>query len=382
MKVLFANARRLSPFGVGGDTVSLEIIFNFLSLKWECLALGTLSHPDYLNFDENLTEKLNKMKIPFRWEINFLDTKYNFNNFRPQLVFNKKLYFYKKYQSVLVPRVFLLKEAERFIISFKPEIVFTQLDASYDIINLTNKYRIPTVLFIHDVEKMTFYNLKKIKKWKNLYVIFPSFFTKNKLIFLIKCLHSVVYPACDKKKYFIKRKNRLGEFITMINPVREKGARTIYNIIKQLPEKNFLLVEGWQRFKDLKYNFKQFKNVTLIPRQDDMEKVYRQTKILLIPSVWEECFARVAIEAESNSIPVIASYIGGLKEAVGKGGILIKDYLNTSKWIEKIKELDESKNKYKLLSLQALKHASKFSSDKICKEIINICNFMVKQKEI
>ena len=54
----------------------------------------------------------------------------------------------------------------------------------------------------------------------------------------------------------------------------------------------------------------------------DMRSVYRDTKVLLVPSQWLETWGRVATEAQFSGIPVLASRSGALPEAVGPGGIL------------------------------------------------------------
>lgn len=56
----------------------------------------------------------------------------------------------------------------------------------------------------------------------------------------------------------------------------------------------------------------------------DMREVYPAIDILVFPSLWEP-FGNVAVEAAAYSVPVIASNVGGIPEAVadGKTGILV-----------------------------------------------------------
>src|SRR5262249_21620774 len=59
-------------------------------------------------------------------------------------------------------------------------------------------------------------------------------------------------------------------------------------------------------------------------RTDDMRTVYCDTRILLVPSQWEdETWGRVVSEAQLSGIPVITSDRGGLPESVGPGGIVL-----------------------------------------------------------
>ena len=47
-------------------------------------------------------------------------------------------------------------------------------------------------------------------------------------------------------------------------------------------------------------------------------------KIMVIPSLWEEPFGNVALEGMACGCLVLASYGGGLPDAVGKAGLTFK----------------------------------------------------------
>jgi glycosyltransferase involved in cell wall biosynthesis len=55
----------------------------------------------------------------------------------------------------------------------------------------------------------------------------------------------------------------------------------------------------------------------------NIQAIYQKTKILLIPSIWWETLGRVAIEAQINGIPLIASPCGALSDVVSYGGVLL-----------------------------------------------------------
>lgn len=48
---------------------------------------------------------------------------------------------------------------------------------------------------------------------------------------------------------------------------------------------------------------------------DDIDKIFAQTRILLVPSLWDEAFGLIVVEAMLRGIPVLASHVGGLPEA-------------------------------------------------------------------
>ena len=53
--------------------------------------------------------------------------------------------------------------------------------------------------------------------------------------------------------------------------------------------------------------------------RQDLPTLYRAADIFVCPSVWEEPFGMVVIEAAAAGLPVIASAVGGLPEAVATG---------------------------------------------------------------
>ena len=133
------------------------------------------------------------------------------------------------------------------------------------------------------------------------------------------------------------------ENITFINPHPSKGRDIAIEIARQCPEIPFVFVESWplsdEHRAELTEKLAPLSNVTLRPPQDDMRGIYGKCRILLVPSVWEEAFGRVATEAQLNGIPVVASNRGGLPEAVGEGGILISPDRPIGEWVSAIRKL-------------------------------------------
>lgn len=58
--------------------------------------------------------------------------------------------------------------------------------------------------------------------------------------------------------------------------------------------------------------------------QKELEEVYMESDVLIIPSIWDEPFGRVVIEGNYYGMPVIASDRGGIPEIIKtlKGGII------------------------------------------------------------
>jgi spore coat protein SA len=92
-----------------------------------------------------------------------------------------------------------------------------------------------------------------------------------------------------------------------------------------------------------------------------LSSYYQSHDILVCPSQRHEAFGLVNLEAMSHSLPVIASRIGGIPEAVGsQGAILIHNYSNPKEFTNALRSL-MSKERYKKYSQSALRHARLFS---------------------
>jgi glycosyltransferase involved in cell wall biosynthesis len=95
-----------------------------------------------------------------------------------------------------------------------------------------------------------------------------------------------------------------------------------------------------------------------------IENVYRETDVLLVPSIWPEAFGIIIIEAMASGIPVIASRIGGIPEIIedGKTGYLIEAG-NAKELANKMSEFIAEPSKISLLGKNGFKKASAFSSE-------------------
>lgn len=168
---------------------------------------------------------------------------------------------------------------------------------------------------------------------------------------------AVIYPFIAPEKYTTAttRKN-----VTFINPVAEKGLELALMIAHACPDIPFSFVETWplnkKQRRELAQQLLSLPNVTLLPPQKDMRKIYEKCKILLVPSVWQEAYGRVALEAQLCGIPVIASNRGGLPEAVGTGGILIDPDEPLEAWVSSVRKLWSSAS-YEEWVTAALAHA-------------------------
>jgi glycosyltransferase involved in cell wall biosynthesis len=105
-------------------------------------------------------------------------------------------------------------------------------------------------------------------------------------------------------------------FVTLINPCAVKGIAIFLELARSLPDARFAAVPTWGTTPADREALAALPNVTLLPPADDVDRIYKRTRILLLPSLWEEAFGVTAVEAMLRGIPVLASAVGGLPEAM------------------------------------------------------------------
>lgn len=169
-------------------------------------------------------------------------------------------------------------------------------------------------------------------------------------------IHPIIYP----ERYRI---DTTREKVVFINPNPSKGLEVAIEVAKGNPDIPFLFIEAWRLTNDelgaLEQRIANLKNVTFQRAVPDIREVYKYAKILLAPSKWEEAYGRVATEAQISGIPVVASNIGGLPEAVGDGGILLDPEGDIKDWIKAVRELWMDENLYCRMVKASRAHADR-----------------------
>jgi glycosyltransferase involved in cell wall biosynthesis len=92
---------------------------------------------------------------------------------------------------------------------------------------------------------------------------------------------------------------------------------------------------------------------------------------LLLPSV-HEGFGITAMEGIKMGIPVIASNVAALPEIIGKGGLLVDDYLNPGRWAEIIQSLYIDETLRSHLIQEGYKQAEKFSWTRSAQQLVDL----------
>lgn len=122
----------------------------------------------------------------------------------------------------------------------------------------------------------------------------------------------LVYPAVYGPGPFPRAD---GTAVTMLNPCDYKGIDILLGLADAMPAVPFLAVASWGTGADDRARLARRANIEVVGPVDDIGPVLARTRVLLMPSLWDETFGYSAVEAMLRSVPVLASDLAGLREA-------------------------------------------------------------------
>jgi glycosyltransferase involved in cell wall biosynthesis len=255
-------------------------------------------------------------------------------------------------------RVAQLAEA---ITRFSPNVIFTQPWWHDVALRLGREFRVPTIF--------------RVTEWP-MPVDFlrgnapPTIIVQTKEVREALCslgLKSILLPAFIDLTRAQSKSAKNRRFITMFNPIEQKGGFLFKAIAESMPDREFAIVPGWWSLRDEtgKFDTELFRrgaesqgriydgwlpkepdfgsldNVTVLYPRDAVSEIFDQTRILLVPSLWKEQFGRVIFEAAANGAAVIVSGMASLRDNAGDAAMYVEEFRNVAAWIDAIKGLDD-----------------------------------------
>jgi glycosyltransferase involved in cell wall biosynthesis len=176
-----------------------------------------------------------------------------------------------------------------------------------------------------------------------------------------------------------------GRYATFVNPSPDKGvflfARLAVELGRRRPDIPLLMVEGrgkadWLRRTGL--DFRGLTNLFVMPNTSDPRTFYAVSRLMLLPSLWQEPASRIPREASINGIPTLACRRGGIPEALGDSGFLfdVPDHYTpqaelvptaaeVEPWIETIVRLWDDSAFYEVQRQRCLKAAEAYRPERI-----------------
>lgn len=337
MFFIFITKRPAPPLFLGGA----EITHNFLAqklteMKHRVLFVGSIENPTF-----PATERLalyNKI----------LNDMPDVDNLTYS---NEKIFYtYSGIECCLFHQSDFNEQLDKLLKEYNKQITaaILSMEGSDELTQLTKRYIPLTIGWLHSANKEGMI----VAEGKPNLLLSTSEFIKNISDKWYDIPNVVFYPGFASEKAY----TNFGKKITFINPVKEKGADFVLKLAKEMPQEQFIAVEGWYKNEDF-YNHMS-SNIAYFQLQTDLSNIWNETKLLIVPSIVEEAFGRVIVEASIRGIPVIAHNKGGISEALNGAGILLNN-LDISIWTQAVNKCNNI-DFYTKLHEQALLSSKKF----------------------
>lgn len=219
------------------------------------------------------------------------------------------------------------------------DVILTQFECAQRAWYIAEQLHIPSVQVVHNNTEYA----RNIALRYNDYLVYNSEHVKRDIEQRMESYPDIVkpnvllHPIVDPKRYEVETTR---EYITLVNlsdgslPFYDKGYRAFYHLAEKFPNEKFLGVKGAygeQQIRDLP-------NVTIMEHTNNILDVYRQSKVMLVPSEIES-WGRVPIEAACSGIPSLTSTAPGLKESgIGYDRIHYTDFVGWEEGLQRLLE--------------------------------------------
>jgi glycosyltransferase involved in cell wall biosynthesis len=151
------------------------------------------------------------------------------------------------------------------------------------------------------------------------------------------------------------------EKVLFVNPTPRKGVDIAWELAGARPDIPFAFSLSWHVKtsvrRALRHTANRLGNVEIRRETSEPRELFRDCRVVLVPSQVPEAWCRVVSEAQINGIPSLASRLGGLPESVGPGGILVGPPDSREAWLEALSMIWDDEERYKQLSHRALEHS-------------------------
>jgi hypothetical protein len=76
-------------------------------------------------------------------------------------------------------------------------------------------------------------------------------------------------------------------YVTLVSPAPEKGLAVLMTLARRLPHVPFAAVTTQWTGAQTLAQLKRLPNITILPAHPDVDVIFRQTRVLLAPSLWQ-----------------------------------------------------------------------------------------------
>ena len=113
----------------------------------------------------------------------------------------------------------------------------------------------------------------------------------------------------------------------------------------------------------------------------ELEDIFKNTDLLIVPSIWYETFGYIALEAFSYGVPVILTDLVGFKDMIVSGvtGIIIKAH--RGELYNNLQTIINDREKLSYINQNIMELSSIYMMDKHTEDIMKLYNDLMKRSE-
>lgn len=259
----------------------------------------------------------------------------------------------------------------------KVPVVLTSHGTGLYLVELEERHKRVMNMCTHYVDEVIAVSSAVKKRIENL---FPHLVNKVSVIHGGVDVKKYSNPACSLKEWRQKYglKNRVVLYVGRL--IKEKGVQHLINVAPHLRECSIVISGSGEYEAVLKKMAKSYENVVFLPYLgDSIVDFFVYADIVCIPSIWEEAFGLVILEAMAAKTPVVASRVGGIPNVVrnGETGLLFEPG-NERELLSKIHFLFENPEVGKRLADNAFANVlEEFTWEKVAEKIDDIYKELV-----
>ncbi len=336
MKILLLNSL-FKPYYYGGAEKITDLMAYGLKERGNKIFILTISSKEEKRFEEVFNE-IKIIRIPIK-NIYFYNTKNKPNVFKRLI-----------WHTIDIYNPLMAKEVEKIMLEIKPDIAICHniTGFSVSIWSAFKKHNIPVIQVLHDLYLLcpnsNMFDGKKACDKRcfkcRLFRLLHPYFSKNieavvgvSKFVLNRHLEYGLFKDAKIKTYIhntlkieklpqvnfeLKDKKPIFGFIGSLTPA--KGIEKLLEVFSNINDTEIKLLiagkgkEEYENYLKLKYDKENIKFFGYV-KSDDFIKMI---DVLIVPSLWNDTFPTVILEAFVNGVPVIGSNMGGIPEIVNE----------------------------------------------------------------
>ncbi len=153
-----------------------------------------------------------------------------------------------------------------------------------------------------------------------------------------------------------------GEVVLLVNPLASHGLHVVGPLAAARPDIPIVLQESWSLSHgdrvEIDRLVRDHANVAFRAFEPRPGRVLQDARLVLAPHQVDNR-PRTVLEAQTNGLPVVASDLPGLVEAVGAGGVMVPHDAGPEQWIRAVGEVWDDEAYWMNLSDRARMHAGR-----------------------